>query len=118
MTGNIQLETWQLWVALLFSCVGTYFCRSVGVFLSGRVDQNSEFFVWLTCVTYAMVAAMTTRLVILPQGLLSTVPIYIRFLVCLSAVIVMVWGGKRRLGPALCVGILILLSYVSFYKSP
>jgi len=57
--NSIPLDNTQLWTALISACVGTYFCRSVGVILSGRVDQNSEFFYWLTGVTYAMVAAET-----------------------------------------------------------
>ena len=115
MTPQIELNNSELWIALLSACIGTYFCRSIGVVLSGRVDQNSEFFIWLTCVTYAMVAALTTRQIILPLGLLSSVPLWVRILVCLVTVVVMVWGNKRRLGPALVVGITCLMTYVSFF---
>jgi len=115
MTNSIQLDNWQLWTALICACIGTYFCRSVGVILSGRVDQNSEFFYWLTSVTYAMVAAMTVRMIVLPIGLLSTVPLLVRLAVCAVTVAIMVSGSKRRLGPALLVGIICLVSYVSFF---
>ena len=114
--NSIPLDNTQLWTALLSACVGTYFCRSVGVILSGRVDQNSEFFYWLTCVTYAMVAAMTVRMIVLPIGLLSTVPLYVRLLVCALTVAIMVMGHKRRLGPALLIGILCLISYVKYFQ--
>jgi len=115
MNPNFALDTTQLWIALISACVGTYFCRSVGVFLSGRVDQNSEFFLWLTSVTYAMVAAMTARMIILPVGLLSTVPLYVRLAVCAVTIAVMVSGSKRRLGPALLVGIFCLVFYESYF---
>ena len=114
---NIPLSTLQLWVALLSACIGTYFCRSVGVILSGRVDQNSEFFIWLTSVTYAMVAAMTVRMIVLPVGLLATIPLYIRLVVCVITVAVMISGSKRRLGPALLIGIVCLMSYVNYFDS-
>lgn len=117
MMNNIPLENWQLWVALLCACVGTYFCRSVGVILSGRVDQNSEFFYWLTSVTYAMVAAMTIRMVVFPLGLLASVPLYVRISVCAVTVIVMLSGKKRRLGPALLVGIVCLVLYVNYFSA-
>jgi branched-subunit amino acid transport protein len=116
MTQHVELQNWSLWAALFFACIGTYFCRSIGVLLSGRVDQNSEFFIWLTCVTYAMVAALTARLVLLPQGLLATVPLFVRITVCVITLAVMTYGGKRRLGPALSVGILILLAYVQIFS--
>ena len=115
MDNAIQLDNWQLWTALISACIGTYFCRSVGVILSGRVDQNSEFFYWLTCVTYAMVAAMTVRMIVLPIGMLSTVPLFIRLAVCAVTVAIMVSGTKRRLGPALLVGIGCLVSYVNYF---
>jgi len=114
--NNIPLENWQLWTALLCACFGTYFCRSVGVILSGRVDQNSEFFYWLTCVTYAMVAAMTIRMVVFPLGLLSTIPLYVRIGVCAITVIVLLKDSKRRLGPALLIGILTLVTYVNYFS--
>jgi len=62
-----------------------------------------------------MVAAMTMRLIVMPLGLLSTVPLWVRILVCFITVVVMVWGGKRRLGPALMVGITCLMAYESFF---
>lgn len=114
---TIQTDTWQLWLTLLGACVGTYFCRSIGVILSGRVNQDSEFFRWLTSVTYAMVAAMTARMIFLPIGLLSTVPLWVRVVVCAVAVWVMVAGQKRRLGPALLIGTICLMAYVSFFDN-
>ena len=72
----IQLG-WGAWLALLAASLGTYLCRAVGVMLSGQVSQDSEFFRWLSAVTYAMVAALTIRLIFLPIGLLATVPLFL-----------------------------------------
>ena len=49
--------------ALVAAGVGTYLCRAMGVKLSGHIHQESEIFRWLSAVTYAMVAALTVRLV-------------------------------------------------------
>jgi branched-subunit amino acid transport protein len=65
-------QGWGAWLALLAASLGTYVCRAVGVMLSGQVSQDSEFFRWLSAVTYAMVAALTIRLIFLPIGLLAT----------------------------------------------
>ena len=113
--SNALGEGRQFWPALLLSCLGTYFCRVVGVWLSGRIDQASEFFYWLTAVTYAMVAAMTVKMIFLPSGPVSTVPVYIRLLICIISVSVLLAGTKRRLGPALLIGILCLWGYVNFF---
>ncbi len=104
------LQGWEAWLALVAASIGTYLCRAIGVNLSGRVDQNSEFFRWLSAVTYSMVAALTIRLIFLPIGLLSTVPLYYRLGVCLLALAVMVSSPERRLVPALMIGTLVMVT--------
>jgi branched-subunit amino acid transport protein len=96
--------------ALVAAGVGTYLCRAMGVKLSGHIHQESEIFRWLSAVTYAMVAALTIRLIFLPIGLLSTVPLYLRVLVCLLALGVMFSNPSRRLVPALLAGTLFMVT--------
>lgn len=103
-------QGWLAWLALLAASVGTYLCRAVGVMLSGQVSQDSEFFRWLSAVTYAMVAALTIRLIFLPIGLLASVPLYLRVLVCMLAVGVMLSNPSRRLVPALLTGTLLMVT--------
>jgi branched-subunit amino acid transport protein len=103
-------QGWEAWVALLAASLGTYVCRALGVKLSGQVNQDSEFFRWLSAVTYAMVAALTIRLIFLPIGLLSTVPLYLRVLVCILAIGVMISNPNRRLVPALLTGTLLMVT--------
>ena len=105
----IQQGMWE-WLALIAASIGTYVCRAVGVMLSGRVSQESEFFRWLSAVTYAMVAALTIRLIFLPVGMLSTVPLYLRLIICAIAVGVMLINPSRRLVPALLIGTLLMVA--------
>ncbi len=103
-------QGWGAWLALLAASLGTYVCRAVGVMLSGQVSQDSEFFRWLSAVTYAMVAALTIRLIFLPIGLLATVPLFLRILVCALALGVMLSNPNRRLVPALLTGTLLMVT--------
>jgi branched-subunit amino acid transport protein len=105
----IQQGMWE-WLALIAASIGTYVCRAVGVMLSGRVSQDSEFFRWLSAVTYAMVAALTIRLIFLPVGMLTTVPLYLRLIICAIAVGVMLSNPSRRLVPALLIGTLLMVA--------
>ena len=105
----IEQGMWE-WLALIAASIGTYVCRAVGVMLSGRVSQDSEFFRWLSAVTYAMVAALTIRLIFLPVGMLSTVPLYLRLIICAIAVGVMLINPSRRLVPALLIGTLLMVA--------
>lgn len=105
----VEQGMWE-WLALIAASIGTYVCRAIGVMLSGRVSQDSEFFRWLSAVTYAMVAALTIRLIFLPVGMLSTVPLYLRLIICAIAVGVMLINPSRRLVPALLIGTLLMVA--------
>ena len=105
---------WQAqgpWLALIGASVGTYVCRAIGVLMAGRLNPESEVFRWLSAVTYAMVASLTVRLVVLPQGPLTAVPLWVRVGVCALSVAVMMSRPERRLVPALLTGTLLMFSY-------
>jgi branched-subunit amino acid transport protein len=108
---NTMLQGWGLWAALIGASVGTYVCRAIGVLLSGRIDQDSEIFRWLSAVTYAMMGALTVRIIFLPVGLMDTVPMAIRILICVLSVGVMLSKPSQRLVPALLTGTLLMVSY-------
>lgn len=106
-----SLSGWGLWIALVGACLGTYFCRAIGVFLSQSINQESEIFRWLAAVTYAMVAALTIRLIVMPLGLMATVPLWVRILICALAIGMMVSHSAKRLVPALLTGTLLMVGY-------
>ncbi len=110
-TLSSALSGWGLWIALAGACLGTYFCRAIGVLLSNSINQDSEIFRWLAAVTYAMVAALTIRLIVMPLGLMATVPLWIRILICVLALGVMVSKPTKRLVPALLAGTLLMVGY-------
>ena len=103
-------EDFYPWLALAGASLGTYFCRAIGVALSGQVNQESEFFRWLSAVTYAMVAALTVRMIVLPIGLLATVPLWLRLIACALSVGVMI-AKSRQLTLGLLTGTLIVFGY-------
>ena len=100
-----------MWAALIAACIGTYFWRGLGVYLSGKISQDGEVFKWLSAVTYAMVAALTLRIILLPVGLLATVPIYIRLIVSILALLIMYSKPGERMVPALLTGTFSLVLY-------
>lgn len=114
---SVDLQGWGTWLALSSACLGTYICRAAGVKLSGHINQDSEVFRWLSAVTYAMVAALTIRMILLPLGLLSTVPMLLRVLICALSLGVMLSSPQRRLVPALLTGTLLMMAY-GLFRSP
>ena len=108
---NASLQGWNLWIALAGATIGTYICRAVGVLVAKKINQESEIFRYLTAVTYAMVAALVVRMILMPIGLLSTVPVWIRLLICILSIGVMLSKPTHRLVPALLTGTLLILAY-------
>ncbi len=115
---NAEMQGWGVWLALSAACIGTYVCRAAGVKLSGHIHQDSEVFRWLSAVTYAMVAALTVRMILMPLGLLATVPVLLRVVICALSLAVMVSSPQRRLVPALLTGTLLMLAYGVFRSNP
>jgi branched-subunit amino acid transport protein len=111
---SADMQGMGVWLALSAACLGTYLCRAIGVKLSDHVHHDSEVFRWLSAVTYAMVAALTMRMILMPLGLLATVPVLLRVLICALSLAVMVSHPQRRLVPALLCGTLLMLAYGVF----
>ena len=60
----------DLWLAaLILACgVGTYSWRGVGVWVADRINTDGPWFRWISCVAYALIAGLMSRLVLLPVG--------------------------------------------------
>tara|TARA_B110000503_G_C7051757_1_gene372645 strand:- start:429 stop:770 length:342 start_codon:yes stop_codon:yes gene_type:complete len=109
MTTNI--DSHYLGLALLLAALGNYFCRAGGVYFSKHINPDSELFLWLSAVTYAMIAALTARLILLPNGSLSQVPVLVRIIVCCISLGIMLSRPQGRLLPALATGTALIMIY-------
>jgi hypothetical protein len=58
------------------------------------------------------------RMILMPLGLLATVPMGLRVLICALSLGVMVSSPQRRLVPALLTGTLLMLAYGVFRANP
>ena len=63
-----ELTTWTL---LILCTAGTYVWRGLGVLVSTRIDPDGAVFQWITCVSYAMLAGLISRMTVLPLGTLA-----------------------------------------------
>ncbi len=58
-----------------------------------------------------MVAALTIHLIVMPLGLMASVPLWIRLLICALSIGVMISKPTRRLVPALLTETLLMVGY-------
>jgi branched-subunit amino acid transport protein len=75
----------DIWLLTLLCALVTYAWRGLGVMLSGRISVDSDVFTWVTCVTYAMMAGLIMRIIVMPTGLLATSLLAHRLIACALA---------------------------------
>jgi branched-subunit amino acid transport protein len=103
----------DIWFLLALCALGTYASRGLGVLLSERIAVNGDFFTWVTCVTYAMIAGLVMRILVAPTGLLAASLTGHRLLACALA-LAAYYACRRNLLVAVGVGAgaLIALNYL------
>lgn len=104
------IDTW--WWPYLFILVAgwlvTDFWRFLGVYLGGRISEDSELLVFVRAIATALVAAVIANLVVFPNGALAATPLFVRisaaligfmgYLACGKRVIVGIAIGEIALG--------------------
>ena len=103
----------SLWLIVLACGAATFVWRLLGVLVTRRIDANGAFFRWVTCVSYAMVAGLIFRMILMPESELANVSLPIR----ISAVAI-AFGAyylfKRRLVAGVLAGGLSLSAFVAW----
>ena len=103
----------SLWLIVLACGAATFVWRLLGVLVTRRIDANGAFFRWVTCVSYAMVAGLIFRMILMPESELANVSLPLR----ISAVAI-AFGAyylfKRRLVAGVLAGGLSLSAFVAW----
>lgn len=69
----------DLWILLAICGVATYLWRGPGVLISAGIDPQSAAFSWISCVAYAIIAGLVSRMLLLPTGALAETTLLERF---------------------------------------
>ena len=102
----------SFWIIVLASAAATFVWRALGVLVTRRIDANGALFRWITCVSYAMVAGLIFRMIVMPESELAEVSLPIR----ISAVAIAFaayFAFKRRLVAGVLAGGLSLSAMVT-----
>ncbi len=101
----------DLWLLLGLGIAATYLWRGLGVTLSARLDPEGLVFEWVTCVSYAMLAGLVSRMTVMPLGGLAETALTDR-LVATALGFLVFFLLRRRILPGIAagVGLFILLT--------
>lgn len=98
---------------LMGAIAGTYLWRALGVAFSARVEPDGALFRWVTCVSYAMLAALISRMTVLPLGSLAETPISFR-LGAMAVAIAVFLLARRDMLPGVIAGVGTFIALVAF----
>ncbi|PYE88179.1 AzlD domain-containing protein [Phyllobacterium leguminum] len=94
-----SLPDW--WWPFLFILIGGWLAtdvwRFLGVFVGGRIREDSEALVLVRCIATALVAAVIAQLILYPTGTLASSPVWLRVAAAAIGFTVYLATGKRIL---------------------
>ena len=102
MTSNIML-------VILVTSIATYLSRFLGVVSAEKIKETSKLFRWFNCLAYSTIAALITRIVIFPSGILSEADYTIRIIVLLISILVFYLTKKNLVYPTVLSAIVLSL---------
>ena len=102
MTSNIML-------VILVTSIATYLSRFLGVVSAEKIKETSKLFRWFNCLAYSTLAALITRIVIFPSGILSEADYTIRIIVLLISILVFYLTKKNFVYPTVLSAIALSL---------
>jgi branched-subunit amino acid transport protein len=98
----------DLWVVLAICGLATYLWRGPGVLISAGIDPRSEAFTWISCVAYAIIAGLVSRMLLMPTGVLAETTLLERGIGSAAALGAYFWVTRRNLLAGVFAGALAL----------
>jgi len=68
------MATPELWILTALVFLGTFVWRALGAVIGARINPDGALFQWISCVSYAMLAGLMCRVLLLPVGTLAATP--------------------------------------------
>ena len=101
-------------IVILVTSFATYLSRFLGVVSSEKIKENSKWFRWFNCLAYSTLAALITRTIIFPVGVLDEASYLLRFIVVLISLLIFYFSKKNLVYPTILSAILLGL-FNSYY---
>ena len=106
--------TSSILIVILVTSFATYLSRFLGVVSSEKIKETSTWFRWFNCLAYSTLAALITRTIIFPVGVLDEASYLLRFLIVLISLLIFYFSKKNLVYPTILSAILLGL-FNSYY---
>ena len=102
-------------LVILVTSFATYLSRFLGVVSSEKIKETSKWFRWFNCLAYSTLAALITRTIIFPVGVLDEASYLVRLIVVLTSILIF-YLTKRNLVYPTVFSVVFLSLISSFYQ--
>ena len=99
---------------IIATSLATYSSRFFGVLTSEKINENSKIYRWFNCLAYSTLAALISRVLIFPNGILEETSYFIRLIIIFSSILIYYATKKNLVYPTIFSAIIlsILNSYI------
>ncbi len=100
--------------AIIVTSLATYSSRFFGVLTSEKIDENSKIYRWFNCLAYSTLAALISRVLIFPNGMLEETSYFMRLIVIFFSILIFYITKKNLVYPTIFSAIIlsILKNYI------
>ena len=91
--------TTSIVLVILVTSLPTYLSRFLGVVSSEKIKETSKIFRWFNCLAYSTLAALISRMIIFPAGVLAESDYFIRFIVIIISILIFYITKKNLVYP-------------------
>ena len=102
-------------LVILVTSFATYLSRFLGVVSAEKIKETSKWFRWFNCLAYSTLAALITRTIIFPVGVLDEASYLVRLIVVLTSILIF-YLTKRNLVYPTVFSVVFLSLISSFYQ--
>jgi branched-subunit amino acid transport protein len=94
-------------LAILATSIATYSSRFLGVLTSERINEDSKIYRWFNCLAYSTLAALISRMIFFPSGVLAESDYIIRFVVIILSILIFYLTKKNLVYPTVFSAIIL-----------
>ena len=99
--------------AIIVTSLATYSSRLFGVLTSEKINENSKIYRWFNCLAYSTLAALISKIVIFPSGILIETSYLLRFIVIITSILIFYFSKRIPVYPSVFSA--IMLYFLSRY---
>ena len=102
-------------LAILVTSIATYSSRFLGVLTSEKINEDSKIYRWFNCLAYSTLAALISRMIFFPAGVLAESDYIIRFVVIILSILIFYLTKKNLVYPTVFSAVILffLNSYMA-----